>query len=188
MEVKNVLLGIVIAVIFLMFCVYGTKLAYSEPDYKNFCNSSYAYPDKVSYVSCNFSIDLQQKINSCYNEEGIPRYEYDEKGCEKDLMTCDLCNKDYTNAREKYTKDLFLISLIFGVVIIIFSVIIIKISAVSGGLMLGSLMFIIYGTAGYWEFMEGLLRFGILGVVLVVLIWLAYYLAKKNKKIKNRKR
>ncbi len=187
MEVKNILLGIVIAVIFLMFGVYGTKLVYQEPTYGNFCNSSYPYPEKISDQQCNFSVELQNKINDCYNAEGIPRYTYDAKGCEKDL-TCDLCNKDYTTAREKHTKDLFLISLIFGLIIIAFSVVIIKVSAVSGGLMLGSLMFMIYGTAGYWEFMQGFLRFGILGAVLASLIWLAYYLARRNKKIKKKKR
>lgn len=187
MEIKNVLLGIVIAVIFLMFCVYGTKLVYKEPTYNNFCNVSYPYPEKISNQSCNFNTDLQQKVDNCYNQNGVPRYLYDNNGCENDL-TCDLCNSQFTNAQKGYTQNLFLISLIFGLIIIVFSVIIIKVSAVSGGLMLGSLMFMIYGTAGYWQFMEDFLRFVILGVVLIVLIWLAYWLSKKNKKILKKKR
>lgn len=184
MEVKNLVLGITISVIFVMFFVYGTKLIYEEPDYSDFCSDSYGYPDKFSAKSCNFSAELQGKITECYSQEGTPRYEYDDLGCEKDL-TCDLCNKEYNTAREKYTKDLFLISLVLGLIVIAFSAIVVKIAAVSGGLMFGSLMFIIYGTAGYWEFMEGLLRFSILGAVLASLIWLAYYLSKK--KIKRKK-
>ncbi len=46
--------------------------------------------------------------------------------------------------------------------------------------MLGSLLFIIYGTAGYWGFMEDLFRFIILGAVLFILIGLAYWLARRN--------
>jgi uncharacterized protein YqhQ len=138
------------------------------------------------------NLELQKETNDCYNQRGIPRYEYDENGCEKSL-TCDFCSLDYEEANKNYSKNLFLISLIIGIIVISVSVIFIKVSAVSGGLMLGSLFFIIFGTAGYWEFMEDVLRFVILGLALFILIWLAYYLAKNenkifSKKIKNKKK
>ncbi|OGJ12658.1 hypothetical protein A3K82_02210 [Candidatus Pacearchaeota archaeon RBG_19FT_COMBO_34_9] len=188
MNIKNWLLGIAIAVIFFMFCVFGTKLIYDSPERENFCNVSYPYPERISEQVCNISSELQAKIDECYNNEGIPRYEY-ENGCIKD-MTCDFCNKEFSKANSAYTKNLFLISLIIGVISIMISVLLIKISAVSGGLMLGSLFFIIYGTGGYWRFMEDLLRFAILGIVLFILIWLAYWLARngKNKRVKKKKR
>jgi hypothetical protein len=181
-EIKNLLLGIVIAIVFFMFCVFGIKLIYGGPFYEDFCNNSYyeKIPD-----NCTASIELENKRNECYINEGIPRYEYDEKGCEKDLV-CDFCNKDFENANKNYTKNLFLISLILGLIIIAVSVLLIKISMISGGLMTGSILFMIYGTGGYWNFMDDLLRFVILGVVLGILIWLAYYL--KNKKEFDKKR
>lgn len=193
MEVKNILLGLLIAVIFLMFYVYGTKLVYNAPVHEKFCNVSYPYPEGISGKVCNTSLDLQMRVNNCYNAQGIPRYEYDSDGCGKNI-TCDFCNRDFERANKEYTKNLFLISLILGVITIIIPVVIIKISAVSGGLMLGSLLFIIYGTAGYWGFMEDFFRFIILGVVLFILIGLAYWLARRNmdkkkeSKKKNRKR
>jgi len=184
MEIKNLLLGLVIAVIFLMFCVYGTKLIYDNSDYEDFCGNKYVYPDRIA-DTCPISGELQNKINECNNEGGIAVYEYNEEGCRTDL-TCDLCNKEFENANKDYTKNLFLISLIFGIVIIAVSVLFVKISAISGGLMAGSLFFIIYGTGGYWEYMDDLIRFAILGVVLGILIWLAYYM--KNKKWFKKKR
>lgn len=184
MEIKNLLLGAVIAVIFLMFCVYGTKLMYDEPEYKDFCKDTYSFPSKVS-DNCSVSNELQDKINECSDSEGIIRYEYDANGCRIDL-TCDFCNKDFEEVKKNYAQNLFLISLIFGIVIIAVSVLFIKISAISGGLMAGSLFFIIYGTSGYWEFMDDWIRFILLGVVLGVLIWLAYYM--KNKKWVKKKR
>jgi hypothetical protein len=190
MNIKNLLLGIVISVIFVMFFVYGTKLVYEEPKYDEFCNQTYYYPDKVS-VNCSINFKLQMEIKECYSQSGMPRYEYDENGCEKSLI-CDFCNLKYEEANKNYSKNLFLISLIVGIIVIAVSVIFIKVSAVSGGLMLGSLFFIIYGTAGYWEFMEGILRFVILGVTLGILIWLAYYIArnenKKFQKIKSKRK
>jgi len=186
MNIKNLLLGIVIAIIFFMFCVFGTKLIYNSPERDNFCNDTYFYPAKIPQV-CNTSAELQNRINECYNENGIPRFEYDDNGCEKNLE-CDFCSREFDKADKEYTKNLFVISLIISLIIIVFSVIFIKISSVSGGLMAGSIFFIIYGTANYWRFMEDLFRFIILGVVLGVLIWLAYYISKKNFKIKNKKR
>lgn len=177
-NVKSFLLGIVIAIVFFMFSVYGTKLVYESPAYEDFCNFSYSYPQKIG-TECNMSSELQSKLNDCFNENGVPRYEYDNKGCEKDLE-CDFCNKDFEETNKDYTKNLFLISLIVAIIFITISVLIIKVSAVSGGLMLGSILFIIYGTTGYWQYMEDFFRFVILGIVLAVLIWLAYYLAKRD--------
>lgn len=186
MNVKNWLLGIIITAIFFMFCVYGTKLVYSPPEHDDFCNVSYSYPEKISEQGCNIGSDLQTRIGECYNDGGIPRYEYD-NGCIKNMI-CDFCNKEFDKANSGYTKNLFLISLITGIITIMISVLIIKISSVSGGLMLGSLSFILYGTAGYWRSMGDLLRFAILGIVLFILIWLAYWIAKKNKKKKIKKK
>ena len=190
MEVKNIILGVVIAVIFSMFLVYGTKLIYENPSYEDFCNDSYNYPREIFPDSCNMSAKLRMETNDCYNSKGFPRYDYDDNGCEKGIIICDFCQNDFEAADKEYTKNLFVISLIFGLAVIVISVLFIKIPSVSGGLMLGSLFFMIYGTAGYWRFMEDILRFVILGVTLFVLIWLAYYIARKkiNFKIKNKKR
>jgi uncharacterized membrane protein len=185
MNVKNLLLGIVISVIFVMFFVYGTKLVYEEPKYEDYCNYSYYYPEKT--VNCSFNAELQKEMQDCVNQRGNVRYEYDSNGCEKSL-TCDLCGLEYEEASKNYSKNLFLISLIIGIIVIAVSVIFIKVSAVSGGLMLGSLFFIIYGTSRYWEFMEDVLRFVILGLTLFILIWLAYYIARnENRKFLKRK-
>ena len=82
--------------------------------------------------------------------------------------------------------------MIIGVLIIAGSVVFIENHPVSGGLMFGSLMFIIYGTSGYWRFMDDWVRFIILGVALAILIYVAYWVAqreeKKSKKIKKRKK
>jgi len=183
-KIKEVLLGIIIAIVFLMFCVFGVKLIYDSPEYNNFCNYSYTSPSKVSN-DCNISSELQNKANECYKQGGIPKYEYDEEGCGIDLE-CDFCNKEFDEANKNYTKNLFLISLILGLIVIAVSVLFIKISMISGGLMAGSIFFMIYGTGGYWNYMDDFLRFGILGVVLGVLIWLAYYL--KNEKWFDKKK
>ena len=73
---------------------------------------------------------------------------------------------------------MFLISIILGVIVISISAFFIDVESISSGVMFGSLMFIIYGTARYWRFMEGWGRFVILGIALAVLIYVGYRLKK----------
>jgi hypothetical protein len=100
------------------------------------------------------------------------------------------CSLKYDYANENYSQKMFIFSLIIGVLIIIGSAVFIEISSVSGGLMLGSLMFIIYGTGSYWRYMDDWTRFIILGLALFALIYIGYWLNnKENKKgVKNGKR
>ncbi len=151
MKTKDIILGIIISIVFLLFSVYGTKLIYEQPKYDDFCVI------KEPHVP----LDKGEKYEEWQNWQ-------------------EQCMENYEDAREKYSQNLFLISLVFSLIIIVISVLAIKVESVYGGLMLGSLMFIIYGTGSYWRYMDNLLRFLILGVSLAVLIWLGFWLSKRK--------
>lgn len=181
-EVKNLILGAIIAVIFVMFCVYGTKLIYDEPMYEDYCNSSmYSTPQKIIAQNCTNWQAIESAKSNCWNQEGVPISEYDENGCETSI-TCSTCSRDFENAERDYSKNLFIISLVFGVIVIVISFLLLQVPSVAGGLMLGSLFYIIYGTARYWRFMEDILRFVILGAALIILIGIAYWAARRKRK------
>ena len=177
MKIKDIILGLIIAVVFVMFCAYGTNLIYKAPVYEEYCNATY-FPSMV-IKECNISVELQQKNEACWNNKGEPMPVYDENGCQKDVV-CSSCRLDYEKADESYSKNMFIITLVIGVIIIAISSLLIEISSVSGGLMLGSLFFIVYGTGRYWRFMNDWLRFIILGIALAVLIYLGYKIANKK--------
>ncbi|MCX6751114.1 MAG: hypothetical protein NTZ83_06670 [Candidatus Pacearchaeota archaeon] len=169
-KIKEILLGIIIAVIFLMFCVFGTKLIYDAPKYEDYCDYSQITPTAYDKVNLNNSeLQAQEEAQQEIYKQCSEKY--------------DLANKDYS-------KNMFIISLIFSILVIIICTIFIEINSISGGLMLGSLMFIIYGTGRYWNYMDDLMRFIILGIALGVLIYVAYWTSKKmnnkNKKIKKK--
>lgn len=174
MKVKETLIGVAIAIIFLMFCVFGTKLIYDEPRYEEYCDYSVIYPP-AEYDE-NFSDSELQE----HRKEQQEMYQK--------------CNEEYDLANKEYSKNMFIISLIFGVLIISLGMIFININSISGGLMFGSLMFIIYGTNRYWGYMDDLMRFIILGIALGFLIYVAYWANKrisfnieKKKKSSNKK-
>jgi hypothetical protein len=150
MKIKEVLLGIIIAVVLLMFLVFGSKLVYDSPEYEDYCD----------YSRINVS-----ENNGYYQE----------------------CSEGYDSARENYSKKMFILSLIVGVIVIVGSAVFININSVSGGLMFGSLMFVIYGTGSYWQYMNDWVRFVILGLALGVLIYVGYWLSSRESKGKNKK-
>jgi uncharacterized membrane protein len=161
MKIKEILLGIAIAIIFLMFCVFGTKLIYDSPKYEDYCDYDKIYPTANDKINLNDSeIQAQEKM---YME----------------------CSENYDLANKDYSKNMFVISLIFGIFVIIFCTIFINTNSISGGLMLGSLMFIISGTGRYWNYMDDVMRFIILGIALGVLIYAAYWISKRKKNIKT---
>lgn len=157
MKIKDILLGVSIAVIFLMFCVFGTKLIYDVPDYGQYCD--YNELGKIDPIN-----------NSDYYNQVYQK-----------------CSDDYEIANRNYSKNMFIISIIFGVLIITLCTIFISINSISGGLMLGSLMFIIYGTGRYWNYMDDLMRFIILGFALGILIYVAYWISKRKEGLKKSK-
>jgi hypothetical protein len=163
-RIKEILLGIAIAIIFLMFCVFGTKLLYDAPKYEDYCDYS-----KLNPISTEKTLDDSQTQE------------------QQEMYT--LCSEQYELANKNYSKNMFIISLIFSVLLIAFCTIFINVISISGGLMLGSIMFMVYGTGRYWNYMDNLMRFAILGIALVFLIYIAYWASKKmnnqNKKIKK---
>ncbi|HNZ51763.1 MAG TPA: hypothetical protein PLT60_00320 [Candidatus Pacearchaeota archaeon] len=150
MKIKEIILGIAIAIIFLMFCVFGTKLIYDEPKYEDYCD--YQEFSETDYINESYYTQVYRECSDKYNE----------------------ANKDYS-------KKMFIISLIFGILVIVGCTIFISTNSISGGLMFGSLMFIIYGTSRYWNYMDDLVRFIILSIALVVLIYVSYWTSKKMK-------
>lgn len=192
MKVKDLILGLIIAVVFLLFAVYGTKLIYDWPDYNDYCGKDLRTPEAVkipagSADDCTEIINLDVISQQCYDQDGFLRYEYDQNGCIQDVE-CDFCARDYNDANETYSKNLFIISLVLSLIVIVVSVLFVHVESVSGGLMLGSLMYLVYGTGRYWQYMDDILRFLILGIALGILIYVGYYLAKKqSKKDSNKK-
>ncbi len=150
MKIKEIILGIARAIIFLMFCVFGTKLIYDEPKYEDYCD--YQEFSETDYINESYYTQVYRECSDKYNE----------------------ANKDYS-------KKMFIISLIFGILVIVGCTIFISTNSISGGLMFGSLMFIIYGTGRYWNYMDDLVRFIILSIALVVLIYVSYWTSKKMK-------
>jgi len=178
MNIKNIVIGIIIAVVFVMFCAYGTNLLYKSPKYENYC------PQAVQPYIGNETPTSCESNNGTWIAQNI---ECVKAPCSQGY--CDYyskCQPVWDTANKNYSKNLFIISIVVSLIIIAISAFLIEVPSVSGGLMFGSLMYLIYGTARYWGYMDDWMRFIILGVALAILIYIGYKLANRESKTKRK--
>src|SRR3989344_1376927 len=128
-EVKNTIIGLIIAVVFLLFAVYGTKLIYSNPEYDDYCNTrTLAYTENMTQEICEsgngtwIAQDIQCIKAPC--PQGYCDY-YSK------------CQQGYEDANRAFAQNLFIISIVFSLIVIIISAFFVSVTSVSGGLMIG---------------------------------------------------
>lgn len=209
-KIKETILGISIAIIFVFFVVFGIKAFYKEPKYEDFCKIGvpidfvsgkggyYAepYPARMKgpeqSICAKSNLEYDKFRKACAEKNTDVIYEYDDKGCQV-AKECTSCNVDFDKARNIYFRNVFIISGIVGILVIIIGAIL-NLTSVSAGLFGGGVLTIIYGTMNYWSELADWARFIILGIALAVLIYLGYRgfsvlgFGKKEQEVKKKKR
>lgn len=189
-KIKETILGISIAIIFVFFVAFGIKAFYKEPKYEDFCSrgtlidvvyskgyhESYPYPARVKETGENIcakaNLEYDKFRKDCAEKNTDVIYEFDENGCQI-AKECTSCNINFDKARNIYFRNVFIISGIVGIIVIMIGAVL-QITSVSAGLFGGGVLTIIYGTTNYWSELADWARFIILGIALAVLIYLGY--------------
>ena len=186
-KIKETILGVSIAIIFVLFVGFGIAAFYKAPKYEDFCSRMMQperpYPERIyketNATSCNrIEVKNYEFEQDCISKKGEVIYAPDENGC-RVAKECSFCNKEFRDRMNVYNRNVFIVSGIIGIVAIIIGTIL-NLVSVSAGLFGGGVMTIIYGTVRYWSELADWARFIILGIALAVLIWIGY--KKLNKK------
>lgn len=165
---KNVVLGFAIFILTMFVAVYGINTFYEKPQYSDFCDELKTPKLIENEVQC-------VEIGGIWTGYSYDR-EIDIKGyCDRDFI----CREEFDNALETYSKNVFVIAVPLGILIIVLGTFIFHLTPVGIGLMFGGVGTLIYGAGGYWRYSENLFKFLISLVGLVVLIFLAYRFNKK---------
>lgn len=184
MNVKKLVLGIGIFIVYLLMLNYGIEAFYSSPKYEDFCGSfyEYAYPskDRVGDNSCIFNKTLSEQINICNFNGGFVVYEYDETGCPLSIKECNFCNKEFNESQKEYFKMVFVISIIVGIITLFFGFFY-SVEPVSSSFMASGIGAIFYGSSRNWENLSDIWRFLLLLSALILLIWISLRLNRKRK-------
>jgi hypothetical protein len=164
-RVKKVILTFAIAILFVLFIVYAVGTIYPGPKYEDYCPATKINPLNQTYC---------EAVNGTWTT--YPTYASEKSGPAEANGYCDTyskCQKSWDDSREKYNRNLFFISLITGLIILVASFIL-RVESVSAGFMLGSVILIIYGTIRFWGNLSNILRTLMLGLALAVLVWIGY--------------
>ena len=179
MDVKNIVLGIAIMILTIFVVVYGNNLVFDKPQYEDYCGS-------VRSVQV---IETQAECEAAGGQWTPQDIKCITTPCPQGY--CDLyykCQAEYDAAQEKYYRNLFLITLPLGIIIIIVGAIIFGLEAVGAGLMGGGVGTILYGVGGYWRYSADLMKFLLSLIGLVVVIYVAYWFNRKYGKHKPKKK
>lgn len=191
-KIKQVLLSVAVAIIFVLFVGYGINTFYEEPRYNDYC-------DEDLYKE---TIDTQLKCEALggeWEDHRVKTYAIEDNQllCDKisesngsmnlncrtngnDLRESGWCNvhktcsENFHNEREGYNKNVFIIAVLIGLATLAVGGIFLNVESIGSGLMGGSVLTILYGTIRYWGNASDILRFVMLGAVLATLIWLGY--------------
>jgi hypothetical protein len=176
MKIKNFIIGIAIMILTSFVAIYGINTFYQEaPQYEKYCGN-------VTYPG--FEINTSQLCTS-YGGKWNPTYmdsRYPSPVKTGPEGYCDLtyyCNQQYTEESKIYSKNLFLITVPIGVILIGIGGALFALEAVGAGIMLGGIITLIYGATKYWANAGNPFRFGISLLGLIIVIAIAYWLNKK---------
>lgn len=122
----TIILGIFIAIMVITLFNLIVSYVYEPPEYDDYCkgvDSMGAYPVKYGMSNevcgnCTFSREIQDATDNCYQDGGIPIYDYDEKGCTSSLKECNMCGKNFDDDMDAYNRRTFFVFALIGFVLI----------------------------------------------------------------------
>ncbi|MFA6022906.1 MAG: hypothetical protein WC781_02340 [Candidatus Pacearchaeota archaeon] len=174
MKIKNLVIGLAIMILASFVAIYGIKTFYAEePQYDTYCGNV-TYPG----YEINTSEQCMAFGGKWNSNEGIyGKYPSTPSGY------CDLtynCQKQFEEAQKSYSKNLFIITVPVGVVLIAIGGALFALEAVGVGIMLGGIVTLIYGASSYWPSANNAFKFGISLAGLIIIIILAYWLNQRE--------
>lgn len=174
--IQSIALAVGIVIVLNLFVNFGIRTFYPPLKYEQFCEETKAAKAYNDQVSC-------EGVGGFWYEPGANPHggpyparpvigeKYEPQGwCDPNYQ----CNKDFQTSREIYNRNVFIVLVIAGVIALGVGLFIKAATAVSTGFIFGGVISLIVGTIRYWSDMQEYLRFIILGIALVILVWIGY--------------
>ena len=135
----------------------------------------------VSFIFTGINLIFEEAdYESCYDKRAIPLQIESAEKCSEYNGTwmqnnyCDFyseCHSKLDIKQDKYRFQVFLSSLIVGIILLI-SALFIAQAIISTSMMGSGIVTLLIGTLGYWDKLGEVWRFIILGISLAILIWI----------------
>lgn len=160
-----------IAIVVNLFIFYLVDAIYKEPLYTDFCPERQVNRLIESETAClevggqwNENIDVKMP-RALEQSTPVPA-----GYCNVDYI----CGKQFEDVMKVYNRNVFVVFMIAGILLLVGSVYLGGTEAVALGLAFGGVIALIIGSVRYWSDMNDILRVIILGAALVCLIYVAW--------------
>lgn len=153
-----------IALVTNLFVFYSLEVVKPAPRYETFCGDKEVGSNIVTEETCGTVGG--QWIVSAPIEGGMKTAGY----CNSTYT----CQKDFDIAHEKHAGLAFIVLTAVGGILFVLSMFIKGSSVVSNGLGLGGLISIFLGSVTNWSYLYPLVKVGLLGALLALILWFAW--------------
>ena len=154
MDFKDGALGLAIAIMTIFVVISGIGAFYSNPEYSDFCPSVYNFHTEVECVDNGgtWSINEYGPTSKLVNGVEVP---FESGDCKNDPT----CSEEYSAARKVYSRNIFIITLILGLIFVSLGMYFFKIKAIGSGILGGGVITLFYSGMSYWSQGEDWVRF-----------------------------
>lgn len=153
-----------------LFITYLVDVIYQSPEFTDFCPESQVNRAIETETAC-------LEIGGQWNENIDAKITTPQVTVPVPAGYCDAtytCSKQYEDVMKVYNRNVFVVFIIAGILLLIGSVFLQGVEAVSLGLSFGGVLALIIGSTRYWSDMDDILRVILLGIALAGLIFVAY--------------
>jgi hypothetical protein len=156
-NVRIAMLAFAIAIVSLLFIIYGINTFYKQPNFNEMCGE----------------VENLIIVESCSENDFDCFCDIKGEGCRKTNPKFTECMENYDNAKDKFNLIIFIIMSIIGALMVIGSFFIPN-NTVSFGIMGGGILSILIGILRNWSNVQDWMRFLMLGIILIALVWIGY--------------
>jgi FtsH-binding integral membrane protein len=181
-KVLSAVFGIGIAVVVYVTMLLGIQAFYPEPTYNDFCTEEIRYAEPLlGYEGCTDEMTM-----------GECRQTIKEGNAGKNEMQ--KCNEDYSDAREAYGKNFFIIASILGVIALITAFFIflhvtsITVTNITAGVACSGIVMILWAFIRGWDSTDDKMKFIVGLIIAIIVITLAILLNKHERKTMGKKK
>lgn len=158
-----------IAIVVNLFITYLVDVIYHAPEFVTFCPDRQVNRAIESEAAC---LEVGGQWNENINTKDILP-----QTAPAALGYCDVnytCNKLFEDVLNVYNRNVFVVFVVAGILLLIGSAYLAGSEAVSLGLSFGGVLALVIGSIRYWSDMNDILRVIILGIALAGLIFVAW--------------
>jgi hypothetical protein len=175
-DFKDGALGLAITIMAVFVVISGINAFYPSPVRNDFCPSVYEFTTEAECIAGEGIWQSTTSPGAKTSDSGVISIPLEGGRCQNDPA----CYDEYDLARDVHSRNLFLISLFIGIILVFLGIHFFNVKAIGSGIMGGGVITLFYGGIVSWGHSEEWFRFIISLISLAFLVFLAVWFHKQE--------